>query len=348
MIRKKIKYFGIGLIAILLVASAFLLINQVKAATIDFFVDSLSALNTSAASDHDIVFGAVSSVDAGETITITFPADFDTSTIVFGDIDVIDNGSQLTLAAAPSGATWGAVMAADVLTLTSGTGTIAAGDTVEVLIGTNTTQGGVGTHQIVNPATAGPYTLSIAGTFGDTGTSGNIDITGPGSVGVTGSVVNSMTFSLGSYSINFGQLSTSLTKTTSHNLTMATNGAGGIVVVVTGNTLRKTTDITKTIDPCNTATYKCTPTIGTKQFGLNLVANTGFGANPSCITDCAAPVVNYDTTDKFSFKTGDTVASNGGPTLTTVMRASYIANISSLTPAGTYTTTLTYTATCTF
>lgn len=92
---------------------------------------------------------------------------------------------------------------------------------------------------------------------------------------------------------------------------------------------------------------------GTEQFGINLVHNTSpanFGNDPSpqpdntYATGIAAP--NYNTTNQFKYGVGDVVACTGssgtcGGTVSgwglTLFTISYIANINSVTPAGTYT-----------
>jgi hypothetical protein len=91
-------------------------------------------------------------------------------------------------------------------------------------------------------------------------------------------------------------------------------------------------------------TSQGSPTPGTEQFGINLVANTSpvsFGADPSPQPDSSfasgQAATGYDTTNQFKYNVGDTIAqtqSNGwGLTNYTI---SYIANIAVLTPAGKY------------
>jgi hypothetical protein len=101
---------------------------------------------------------------------------------------------------------------------------------------------------------------------------------------------------------------------------------------------------------------------GTRQFGMNLRANTTSTSNPAVGTD-VAPAANgtnykgealtgYNTVDTFKFGTGDSVAdsANGGagPTDAQIYTVSYIVNVSGGQPTGTYTTTLTYICTATF
>lgn len=86
-------------------------------------------------------------------------------------------------------------------------------------------------------------------------------------------------------------------------------------------------------------------TQGTEQFGINLVANTtpAIGADP--VLDPSATyangeaATNYDTADTYTYNVIDTIAQSGasGPAWgRTDFTISYIANMSSITEAGTY------------
>jgi len=139
-------------------------------------------------------------------------------------------------------------------------------------------------------------------------------------------------------------LSASASSTGSHTMTLGTNGNSGASVTVTGTTL---TYGTTTIAACASG---CTSTVGTAQFGLNLVANTSpaVGAAPSGSAPIGAAATGYATANNFRFNSGDTVASAGSPINTTTFTVAYLANIAALTPAGTYSTSLTYNATANF
>jgi hypothetical protein len=80
---------------------------------------------------------------------------------------------------------------------------------------------------------------------------------------------------------------------------------------------------------------------GTEQFGINLVHNTSpvsFGANPDHgqfgIGDAAA---NYNTANSFRYVEGETVASAPKSSGVTTYTISYIVNVTSVTPGGSYT-----------
>jgi hypothetical protein len=83
---------------------------------------------------------------------------------------------------------------------------------------------------------------------------------------------------------------------------------------------------------------------GTEQFGINLVANTSpttFGANPAPYPDgtfaSGVAATGYGTANQYQYNAGDTIAtSSGNGWGLTNYTISYIANIKSITPAGSY------------
>jgi len=360
---KKIKYVGIGLVAVILLASAFVFVGQVKATTIDFFVDTLSNLTYSQTSNHDFVFAPVHNIVANDVITITLPSFTGVGTVVQADLTTFtDNGVTIPLGlCASSTSNWEPTFSESperiTITACSAATTIPAGDTVELTV-SNT--------KITNPdGTANPYTLTLTGPAGDSGTT-QIDIVGPQDVNVGGTVTQSITFTVGTHAVSFGQLSASHAKTSTHSILMSTNAASGMQITVNGTTLHyPAVTPTKFITACAT---NCASVHGTQQFGLNLAANTATGdlstavplftvenppTNPiSAIPTGTAPIgvaaANYNTADSFRFVTGEVVASSAGPINTTTYVVSYLANISGSTAAGTYTTTLTYIATTFF
>lgn len=144
-----------------------------RAATVTAANDYPSTLETSAGADHSVVFTTPSGAAEGDTITIAFDSEFGSASITEDDVDVEDDGVDLTTAADCSGAEQASVaMSADTLTITLcplDGGAIAGGSEVSVRVGTNATGSGIGANQITNPAGAGTYFLNLAGTFGDSG-----------------------------------------------------------------------------------------------------------------------------------------------------------------------------------
>ncbi len=96
-----------------------------------------------------------------------------------------------------------------------------------------------------------------------------------------------------------------------------------------------------------TAMAGAASSVGTEQFGLNLVANTSptVGAdvtqdvdaqNPSLPFGFGAAATNYDTADTFRYSSGDTIASSTESSGYTYYTISYMMNVTNVTPAGTY------------
>lgn len=161
-----------------------------------------------------------------------------------------------------------------------------------------------------------------------TGTSG---ITSSSCAGATGT------------SVNLGSITPSATGSGTSQIGVSTNGSTGYALTVTGTTL---TSGSNTIAALASQTAS---TQGSNQFGLNLRDN----ATPNVGTDpagsgSAAPTANYNTADQFRFVTGDSVASAAASDAFRLFTVSYIANVAGNTPAGTYSTALTYVATATF
>ncbi|CAN5413238.1 hypothetical protein BH10PAT4_BH10PAT4_1030 [soil metagenome] len=143
--------------------------------------------------------------------------------------------------------------------------------------------------------------------------------------------------------VNLGIGSTTATSSGTSIMAASTNAANGYTITVSGATL------TSGINTITALTSGATSSVGVKQFGLNLVANTtpsvGTGVTGS---GTATAVGNYGTSNTFRLGTGESVATIGGVTNANTFTVSYIANIDGSTPAGNYTTTLTYVATPNF
>jgi len=163
----------------------------------------------------------------------------------------------------------------------------------------------------------------------------------------------------GTGSINFNQLfSPSDTAIATSQMAASTNGTTGYNITVSGTTL---TSGSNTIAAMSAAGLS---TKSSGQFGMNLRANTSAAASsfPGSSADISLasngttlkgePLAGYNTVDTFKFNSGDSIAdsANGGagPTDGQIYTASYIVNVPGRQPAGTYTTTLTYTCTATF
>lgn len=186
--------------------------------------------------------------------------------------------------------------------------------------------------------------------------SGNINIQGYGSslnfinqygfLYYPGAVEPSITFSLGANSVPLGTLSPSSTGTGSHTFDIATNGSGGFVVTSQGSTLANGGAVINAIG--GTAT---TSTSGTEQFGLNLRNNATPNVGVDVVENSATCSYSsgFGTVDNFKFVSGSlNTLATGSSNSDCQYTVSYIANVSSITDSGSYTTTLDFIATGTF
>ncbi len=142
------------------------------AATVTSASYLVTTLRTSTAANHSLLFTTPTGASEGSTVIISFSSDFNISSLTEDDVDVSDDGVQLTTAATCAGSEKISVAIGSAITLTvcaGDGGAIAAGSVVSIKIGTNATNSGIGTQQIVNPAAAGTYFVSLSGSFGDSG-----------------------------------------------------------------------------------------------------------------------------------------------------------------------------------
>ena len=170
-------------------------INFAKASQLTLVSDTMSRLKSSTLANHTIQFTSPSGVDAGETITIIFPAGFNLGSVDYTDIDLKDDEVNMTLAASPSGSTVGVGITATTITFTNGTSTIAASSVIKINIGTNATFGVTGDAQIINPSVVGTQVVRFAGSFGDTATLALV-ILDDDQVVVSATVAANLTFSI--------------------------------------------------------------------------------------------------------------------------------------------------------
>ncbi len=235
-------------LAIIMWSLGFPTLQFAQAANVTTFSNTLTDSAPSVVSDHTIEFVTPTGVAAGETITLTFDAAFTgIAALDEGDLDLNINGSDVTLAAAPSGATWGATTSATGITFTSGTGTVGAGQEVIIQIGLNADSG---VNQITNPATAGiSYEINVTAGSVD---SGETRVAIVDAVTVTATVDTIFTFTVSGIAggdvttigsdpvgktstateIPFGELVADNATTAAQSLTVSTNAANGFVVTV--------------------------------------------------------------------------------------------------------------------
>jgi len=315
------------------------------AASLTSLSDTVSNLTTGVTASHVIKFTTPTGIASGETIILTFDNSTSTTGVTASDVTVLDDATPITVnAGAPSGANWGFSNASPVITFTTGSGTVASSSAITITFN--------GTNKITN-GSVGTTTLHISGTLGnnDTGVL-SMAIISNGVIAVSAEVLGSITFSVSSNAIYFGNLRTSgpcfaqntnpgnvtcptVTETEAFNMTAGTNAPTGYSISVQGGTL---TSGGNTIDALasNTASSP-----GTEQFGLRMTATGGSGTVTAPYSDAG-----YAYTGTTS--TAAQVASHTGPSAVTTYSVRYLANIAALTEAGSYSTSHTYVATGNF
>lgn len=162
---------------------------------------------------------------------------------------------------------------------------------------------------------------------------------------VTGVSDPSLSFTLSSVLCDLGIFSATGTVSCTHTLTAATNATNGYVI-----SYAPTTTLTSGANTITAMATQAASVVSTKQFGLNLKANTAagsftsnnFGADPS--GGSGSVTSGYQTANMFKFNTsGDNIAQSTTASNPTAFTASYIANIDYVTTPGTYSTPVTYT-----
>lgn len=176
--------------------------------------DTLTRLEVSQPSDHEIEFGTRNGISDGDSILITFQNGFDLQDIVANDIDLSAAGADRQLctdtdqSCAAGVDTWGVTISS------SGTGSIlfsaptnsgsaqyvGTGTTLIVQVGENATAQTTGVNQIVNPTSSAEYEVLINITNGD-GTdheTGEIEIpiVDDDTVNITGFIDTIITFDI--------------------------------------------------------------------------------------------------------------------------------------------------------
>lgn len=339
----------IGIILILVVLLFFSPQSVSAAGALSALSDTMSRLQKSTVkSDHTIKFTTPTGVAAAQNIRITMPTGFAIGSVDYTDIDVSWGPStgaenELTLDGTASGTTWGAAFAGQVLTISSDTGTITGTSKVIVEIGLNATSGD---QQITNHATAGTYTISIAGTFTDTGKIA-IVILDSDQFSISGTVDPTLTFSLDNTSTSFGVISTTTPTTSSPNigLTISTNATNGYTITVQDNGDGSTNP--GLYSSIATAIIGSADNSYTDTANLSSVAGYGIQGASASATIAARYLQTSNTVGGYertatTFATASGTADNHSITVTSKAKAQATA------PAGTYSDTVTLLATGNF
>jgi hypothetical protein len=338
-------------------------INITRAALVDTFSVSLSTIEESVDANHTLTFTINDSWDASDTLYIDYPDGFDLGDLANTepeDFDITDDAAEKTIVANGScSANSIEITTVDsvtddrlTFTLCSGSTAIASGSVIVVEIGTHATAGSAGNDQIANQTAAQnatDATVSIGGTFGGTG-SAAVEIVSDSTTTVNATVGPSITCSFAGTTTTFSNLTTGLISSSDTNtvITVSTNAESGFNLTVrdagngTNPGLYKSSTPTSLIGSAddsfnNTATLSA----GTDGFGIQASTSGGSGASVTIAT-------RYDQAgnDIGGLELTDTsLASATGAVSSRAVTIVHKAAVGGLTPAGSYTDTLTYVCT---
>src|SRR3989339_221800 len=289
---------------------------QVAAANLTSISDTMTRIQASQTSSHDILFtlGTTTTWDAGETIAIdfnedsgAFMVDGETSTIT--DFDINDGTERGVYNTGTSTDCTGSTGVNDIsigINDTTGVVTLLACPTftssntnVTVNVEYGTAASG-GTNRVTNPS-ANTYLINITAAA-DTGTFA-IDILTSDQITITASVDPTLDVTISSTTCTLGTLSLSTIETCQYNISVSTNAANGYVsTILDDGNLRNGTididdveldnDIDQGSEEYGVATSKATQTI------VQYTACTDPASNPhpaSAITNSAQQFANANT-----------------------------------------------------
>ena len=158
-----------------------------------------------------------------------------------------------------------------------------------------------------------------------------------------------LAFSVDTSSVDLGTLSIGSTATGEAYFSVLNYTSFGYIVQVVGN------PPTYGSHSLSALTSPTGPSAGTEQFGINTVANTSpssFGNDPQQVPDntfsFGTAASGYDTANLYKYVSGNTIAQAVKQSGQTTFTISFIANISTVTPGGSYSTSLNLIATGTY
>ena len=309
-----------------------------------------------------------SSAPSAASTTYTFNFTVPTTGTVVKSLDVLLCTTASGTCTTFSGTTTGASLSSQPTGLgaASGwTGTFSTNGRLQIADSSNaTTPSGAVTlvfGGITNPTTANTSFYARITTYSDASWTTTVDAgTVAGStanqITVSATVPESLTFCTGTSgitssscsgatgtSVSLGVLTTTAAGTGTSQIGVTTNAGSGYNITVNGTTL---TSGSNTIGALGSPTGSSP---GSAQFGINLRANSSpsIGSDPAG-AGSANPTSNYNTVNSFTFNNADQIVSSGSADNFRLFTVSYIANITPVTPPGTYSTTLTYICTATF
>lgn len=338
-------------------------VELVHAAALSSLADTQSSLKVNTLSDHTFQFVTPTGISAGQTISITFPANsgYATGTFAIANFDLATSTTStcsgftdaLVQASPASGLTWGISQATATIYIVSGTATIPANRCVQIEIGSNATSAATGVSQITNPTSASSSAVILIRAGADTG-SITQNIIDNDTVVISATVNQSISFTISTTTIYFGSLGTGqakfasstnssgdTTETIAHTLGVTTNAGSGYTVTLRGQTLTSQENAAHTISAIGATAASSTN--NTEQFGIRATVSGGSNAT---IDNTFVWTTSYGFSATAT--TSETFATGSSATNLTTYSLRYVANISGTTEAGTYTASLVYVATANY
>lgn len=352
-----LRWLSVNVSLLVVLTSVILLLpGRGIAASITSARDVLSTMQNTVDSNHEIKFVTPTGVAAGQTITLTFESGFSLTSVDNTDVDFADgdssncttaNFTENTLAASPSGATWGLGVSGQVMTLTSGTDTVTANRCVRFEIGTNATTDATGDQAINNPGSNGDYTITVGGTFTDSGVMA-VNIVTDNTIDVTATVGTSISCAVDNTSTAFGTFTVATITTAASTITwtVSTNATSGYFLTVrdAGNTTNPglySSGASYLIGSADNS-YSNTADLASVSIGYGLQGTKTDGDAGSAASTIASPYTATGNNVGGFELTAQTLSSATGPVANATVTSTLKAKVSGLVPAGSYVDTLTY------
>jgi|GEM_PF-915368 len=361
----KVLYTRILYVTVLVIIAASLPLLPLPAfaAAVTSASDTLSTIKESVGADQTIQFtlNGSDTLSSGETVTVTFPTGFDlTSLSSPNDFDFRNASTDETLQSGACGSTdtIRAVVASQTITFTACNSYTAesAGSIIIIKIGTNTSIGAVGTHQITNQS-ASQNNSDPKIVIGGTDASGTIavEIVSNNQVSVTGTVDPSISCSIDNNSSSFSTFTINTVTSGSSTITwtVSTNATGGYSLSVkdVGNTTNPglySAGAGYLIGSADTS-FSSTADLSTSGLtGYGLQGTKTNGDAGSSATSVSSPYTSTSNTVGKLQLTAQTLASAAGPVSNATVTSTLKAKVTGLVPAGSYIDTLTYVCTGTY
>ncbi len=298
-----------------------------------------------------------------QTMIVTYQSSFDMNAsdnlLDFTDIDFMDDGADITLAAAPAASTLGVGVTVSAITFTQDGTTpvsIASGSIITIEVGTNIASGA--DKQPVTPTAGGTYSIAVSGTFNGTGTL-YVPITSTADddqVTVSATVNALMAFAIRDSGdtadtnvCSLGTLSTAAVSTCSYRLKVGTNTSSGFQIGLWADD--QLNQATITID-INDITENSTVATGIEGHGITVAPPTSAGTVGTATTwteqspfdddDTPIPVAEANMDVMFASNGTQDVDMGGAGNTTGTTLITHRAAISTATQAGSYDQVVTY------